>query len=76
MYIDGLAQGCSNSSASALELLQSCAKLSGIVSTMVADDLVMQGARTSAAMLLTYFPLEYSGFSIKRGWIFMYVIDT
>ena len=54
---DGLAQDCSNSSALAMELLQSCAKpsnLSHLVNTRaVDDDLGMQGARASVALVVT-----------------------
>ena len=65
MYINGLVQDCSNSiaNANALELLQSSTKPSiwcdltcqgPFANNMAADDLLMQGARTSAAMVLNY----------------------
>ena len=60
LYIDGLVQEICNSSALALELRLSCTNLSisrGHCS-MIADDLVTKRARTSAAMVSTYF-LQY-----------------
>ena len=56
-YIDGLAQDCSNSSALAMELLQSCSKSSNIIVYSTTSAQVEQGGQS---WTLTGHPISHT----------------